>query len=170
MLKGKLSSIKDTLLEYNTYFNDGYDDVYITETGIVANNKIVFPNDKKGNYFYLRLPDSVTINNTSEYKISDCRSAMGLSVDTFLVASVSKADADVLLDNLISTLASMGLKIKSAIWQKHKVVMQELAKAGAEAQQKALQNVNTTLVSVRFEYNGTYEPTSLNCITNPCSC
>lgn len=170
MLKAKYKDLKDYILEYNPYFKQGFDDVYISESGIVANKKVVFPADNLGNYFYLRLPDNVSIVNSSEYKVSDCKVAMGLNIDTYLIASVKKADADKLLDNLVATLANFGARVKSAIWSSEKVVMQELAKVDQEVQLKALANINTTLVSVRFDYNCTYITDALDCLPNPCEC
>lgn len=168
-----LSELTTFILDNNPYFDRAYDDVYQDETvGIVHdNNQPIFPADNLGNYFYLRLPNNIRFDNASQFNLSECLDTPGLVYDIILVAILNNANADVLLHNLLSTLAAFGgnINLTGASTQRAVIIGQELASMSVEMRDKALQNINSTLVSVYFTYTPAFLPTKLSCITNPCA-
>jgi hypothetical protein len=85
---------------------------------------------------------------------------------------VVNADADSLIENLINTLIWNGVAATGAQWIKEEVIKQEMRAMGVKDLEAALKRVhgNYTIVSVNFEYRGTFAPTKLNCLENPCKC
>lgn len=168
MYNDKLIQIKDYILETNLYFDRGFSDVYLDEKrGIVHNNNVVFPMDTLGNYFYLRLPSVVRFTTRPQDKISDCLYGFSINAPVILVAVVKDADADKLMTNLLSTLASQSVSIQSAIFESASVVLQELARTKTEIQDAALARIGKhTIVSISFTLDSQFIPS--NCIVNPC--
>lgn len=165
MYKAALSDIRDKILTANTYFAQGFSDVYSDNTkGIVNAEAIVFPSDTLGNYFYLRLPKSITFNNG----LGDLTPTMSI----ILVAIVRDADADKLLTNLLQTLLnqcqSVGITAANVI--REDVLRTELQGIlDAKGIEAALARLNNfTLVSVSFTYATEIMKKPLTCIVNPC--
>jgi hypothetical protein len=170
-----LNNIRDFILENNPYLNEGFADVYQDETTgyIHASNKVVFPADERGDYFYLRLPKAVGFNYNNQYDITDCQKGFALRTPVILVACMRDADNSKLQENLLVTLSNykvVNLRFTGAIFNKIDVALQELSKIKVENQVAALENIdlNYTMVSIHFEVEMQYMPKKLNCITNPC--
>lgn len=177
MFQSRLNSIKDFILEHNTYFNTGYADVWIdSNTGVVSNNtKTVFPSDNLGNYFYLRLPNKVGFIYNKDFKVSDCTDGIATKTDVVLVAVIKNNNPDALLDNLIATIRNYRetkLQIKSAIYQPAYVITEELKETSKETQSAALKrlNLSNAYVSITFEMAEIVISNKLNCIEPPCEC
>lgn len=170
MLKDKLTSIKQSILKYNTYFTQAFDDVYSDDKGIRNDEKVLFPSDKLGDYFYLRLKDGVRY--AKGQPVSDCDMAIEAQMSGYLIAFVKGANADDLVLNLVSTLMQINVIPTGSLWNAEEVVRQEMGKMKDKDVLAALARVKKeyTIVSVSFDYKGGVYPTKLNCITNPCAC
>lgn len=170
MFQTKINELKDYILQYNTYFSKGFADVYQTPTGIIANSEPVFPADNLGAYFYLRIPDRLSTDFASAYKVDDCDAGFALTAAMVLVACVPQGDRDVLLNNMLTTLQKFaGVRVTGAISKGEYVIKQELALRDKEEIENAMQNMNTTIVSVLFTFSAIVKPQKLNCLPNPCS-
>lgn len=171
MIQAKLNNIRDYILTKNTYFQNGYSDVIQDVKGIIRNGQqIVFPDDKKGNYFYLRQPDKFDITASTMAKISDCRGGVAYKGDITLVAYLTNADANTVISNLVVTLLGISeVYLKSAIVQPERVVLNELSKSSDDVKKKGMANIHSkmTLVSVIFTVE---EDILSKCITDPCKC
>lgn len=173
MLKQALSEIATFVFQQNPYFVEAYDDVYLSENGVVHNDDYVFPADNKGDYFYLRLPQNVSFVYSSEYQVSDCMTSAGVRASVILVACVKEADGDGLLQNLVSSLANFGkysIRLQSAIYQPEYVVLQELGRLEKDEQQAALQRLDPdyTIVSITFQIEKFVPVNRINCNNKPC--
>lgn len=164
------ADIKDTILQYNTYFNAGFDDAYQSENGVYQGEKILFPNDTLGDYFYIRPDNPVGISNDSA--ISSCYTAFALDASATLVAVVKSANSTMLVNNLMTSLAYTGATVESATFQHEEIIRQELGAMSQEDLTAALANYHrsTTIVSIAFTYNLPLPLTKINCLPNPCEC
>lgn len=171
--------MRDFILENNTYFNKGYSEVYQDDiTGVIygfenGTPKHIFPNDGDGDYFYLRLPKSVSFDYNSHYKIDDCQAGLGLKTSVILVACVRDADSSKLFNNLIITLRNyktVDMSIKTGLFQSVEVIMQELSKVSPETKIEALKthDGSYTIVSLTLEATVALMPRNIDCIINPC--
>lgn len=174
MLKAAVTNIKEFILEKNTYFNNGYSDVYQNEeVGLVlSGNNPVFPADL-GNYFYLRLHTNVTFSNGGVNSIADSIKGVGLNVNIVLVAIVKEAKHDILLQNLVNTIQAYcgeDISFNGATYNSDEVIRQELSFMTQDARDKAMANLpdNLAIVSLSFTYSAPF--TFNNCIYNPCTC
>lgn len=175
MLQQKLTKLRDFILQYNTYFGRGYDNVVKdNSTGqINYGNDIVFPADELGNYFYLRLPNNLQPDYNFP-SIADSHLSIGVKYDVILVAIVSGADGSILLENMLTTLGRYQdepLRMTKAIYQSDVVISQELAKIGTDNIRAALQKFTeseTGICSVHFQFTIPFIFQRLNCIQNPC--
>lgn len=172
MIQPALIALKNYILTANPYFNTGFDDVYMDETkGVVGNDLPVFPNDKIGDYFYLRLPSQVRFNYTAASAISDCANTPNIEAELMLVACVRKADASILMTNLTNTISMYNdsARFTNARYRSEDVVLQELGRMKKENTEAALARLgNHTIVSLSFVLSVPF--TLTKCITDPCSC
>lgn len=175
MVNKQLETISAYIKEHNGYFQAAFPHAY-TEAGngVVHNGDPIFPTDVHGNYFYLRVAGG-SFSYDQQYAISTTRRGVGIQSDVYLVAMVFEADADKLLDNLVSTLAASmpdQLRFVSFLSQAPAVVQQELSGLEPAIRQAAMQNIPpfTALVSVRFTLTSPMNYTKPNCITSPCTC
>lgn len=175
MLNIVLEQIKDFILLKNTYFDKGYSGVYQTDEGILEGQKVLFPADELGDYFYLRQPNIMRFDYTNIMRVNDCDNPAGLAADIILVACMRQADSDVLLDNLVQTLMhvsinGVGLKLTGMIMKNEFVVQQELRLLKKDVIDKALQNMGKdyAIVSVQFTLTKVIKPKKLSCIEKPC--
>lgn len=176
MIQTSITALKDYILTWNTYFTNGYDDVYMDEnTGIVANDKPVFPNDKIGDYFYIRLPQQTRFDYTAASTINDCSNTPMLDAELTLIACMRNASADILMTNLVNTISSYNDAVRfiSARYNSEDVVLQELSRMKKEKVDAALSRLgNHTIISVTFRMlvNFKLRKVSADCILNPCVC
>lgn len=172
MLRSNLARLKDFILQYNPYFNQGFDDVVMDETtGIVHNNQPVFPADEYGDYFYLRHV-STRFDTGSQYQVSECIKGFGLQANLVLVACMRDADPDKLQSNLFNTLSAYPVQIRlnDALFLSEQVLLKELARVKAENVAAALQRLDPgyTIVSIDFSLTELFNTTSLRCFETPC--
>lgn len=176
MLNTQIETLKDYIIQYNPYFNNGYTGVVLNEkTGMVHNNEPVFPMDTLGDYFYLRTEDGLRFDFNEQFRISDCIAPTGVTASMVLVACVNNADADKLLNNLTNTIlayTASNIRLRSAIFESDDVVLQELRKMQAESIDAALQRLKSsyTIVSIKFEISDRYNFQKPSCNVNPCKC
>ncbi len=173
MLKSTVERLRKYILSTNTYFSEGIGNVYLdTENGIANEKGIVFPDDTRGNYFYLRLPDNVTFVNGIEFGVTECLPGLGLNAQIVLVAVVANADEDKLLQNLVNTVQSFpnyNKTLQTAIYKKEVVVRQELSWMTGDNLSAVLQRVpDSAIVSLTFTLVNEF--VFNECLINPCSC
>lgn len=174
MLEQKLIELKDFILKYNTYLNNGFSGVaQDSETGMITNDvKTIFPSDAYGNYFYLRTPDTIRADYSKP--IADNAMSIGLVADMILVAYIKKGSADVLAGNIATTIGKfLGFttKINKIILQKDVVIHQELSKIDKKNQAAALQKIRSgSLISIQFTITSDFVFQSLTCLQDPCTC
>lgn len=174
MLKNDLERLRDYILQYNTYFSNGYSDAFQNHKGIVVDGKAIFPNDTLGDYFYLRQDGSVKFREDRTVAISDCHVGMVARSSVVLVAAVKDASEDRLLSNLTNTLLAFNgdIVLTDALFNKEAVLLQEMRGADKEAVEAGLQRLqmSQTLVSVRFDLSKPLNTQKPNCNSNPCKC
>jgi hypothetical protein len=172
MIQSTLTGLKDYIAQKNTYFTTSYDDVYMDETtGIVANSLPVFPNDKLGNYFYLRLPNQSRFDYNPVNRITDCSNTPAVVSEITLVACARNASADRLMTNLLNTISSYNADVRftTCTYRSEDVVLRELSRMKKENIDAALQRLgNHTIVSVNFSLSVNF--TLTKCILDPCRC
>lgn len=179
MIIETLTSIKDYILEYNQYLDKGYEDVSVTETGMVYahkdNNEVIFPNDKLGSYFYMRISDKISAVYVSAYKGNDCENNFSINPAVSLVCCMRKADKYQLLNNIASTLIgySADLKITDLYSESEAVIRNELSKVSKAVRDKALSNKDKsyTIIGINFTVLVPYNPIQVakeDCLPNPC--
>lgn len=176
-LRQQLASLKDFILQYNPYFNDGFAEVFQHESGHIATtDKIVFPADDNGNYFYLRLPNQLQAVYQNNYKIADDWNGIGVKYDVILVAYAQNADSSLMLQNIITTIGQcsnhdIDITMTKFIYQDDDVVTQELGKIGKENLEAALEKFpdNIGICSVHFSLTVPFVFQKLNCIQSPCN-
>lgn len=171
--------LKDFILSKNTYFDNGYANVFkdsdtkkiFTRSG----NELVcvFPNDNLGNYFYLRNEAGIQYQPQLAERVTDSGPARLLfndNVSVQLIAVVKDADAYVLLNNLRNTAMmykEMNVIPASAIWLSEDVIVTEMAGSEAKDISAALQRIkNETIVRLTLTVSKQYIPN--NCIVNSC--
>lgn len=180
MFQDRLDDITAYIMEHNTYFNVGFSNVYLDEkTGFVANDGVtkipVFPADELGDYFYLRLPNNVAFVSDAKYSFSNCITGLGIRSTVILVACIKTNGSDKLLENIVVTLRNYSkadIVLRSAIYQKDIVTLQELSKISESEQDAALQRLGDygSIVSVTFDITENVLSHKLSCIEPPCNC
>lgn len=176
MILSELKSLRDFIIENNSYFNKGFYNAFQdNQTGkIYSGDKVIFPDDTLGNYFYLRLPKNYSFSENTYFATDECHRAIGLNAQVVLVACMCNADTDILLFNLVNTIGSFNevIKIVSATGDSTNVIATELAKISKENIDAALQRLDKdyTIVSVNFTYTKGFDFVDLNCLTNPTIC
>lgn len=175
-LTSHLTQLRDFILQKNTYFDNGFAFAFqdVTEGYIFESDKVIFPADDLGNYFYLRLPDALKFDYSKEYQASDCYNGVGIVFDIVLVACVRNAEYDILVDNLINTLFSYKnqvLKQTKVILAQDEVILQELRKVKTKEDiEAALQRIpdDMTFCSIHLTFTISYVTQGTGCIVNPC--
>lgn len=176
MIQSTLTAFKEYILDTNTYYSNGFDDVYLDETkGIVAGKEIVFPNDNLGNYFYLRLPNSFRFDYSAISRISDCVSSPAITGEMTIVACVRNGNADNMVTNLLNTVVTYNgsWRLRGVMYRSEDVVIRELARMSKENISAALSRLgNHTIVAVNFEIDVEFRllKMSPSCILDVCSC
>lgn len=176
MLKNVLTSVKDFILEYNTYFDTGFAHVIRNEEGyLVEGETPVFPSDIYGDYFYMRLPDESKFDYAVP-RLNDCDGGFKQAANIVLVACMVNADEYELANNLISTLNAYkdaDIKLTNIVYDADFVVKTELSKRPDPEASKGMQNIdkNYKIISIAFDLKYYYEPIALDCIERPeCNC
>lgn len=174
MLKQRLADLKDFILRYNTYFDNGFSNAQQDdETGIIHNGSPLFPSDTFGNYFYFRFTNQLAPDYS--LPISDNHNSVNIRADVFVIASVREADPDLLVGNLLTTIGryqNVNTRFGQILYHSEDVLLQELAKVKDKDNiEAALQRLprNTAIVSVRVQISFPYVFQNLNCITKPCA-
>jgi len=141
-------------------------------TGQIKNDQeLIFPADDLGNYFYLRLPNSLGADYGKQYQISDVAQGIGIRYDVVLVAVVNDADNSLLLENMLTTLMRYNkeeLKITKAIFQTDVIILQELKKDLAPSALQRFSEGDTGICCVNFSFTIPFVAQQLTCIQNPC--
>lgn len=175
-----LIAFKNYILAQNTYFDKGYyyaiKDVEKKAVKAIDGTQIVtvFPNDRLGNYFYLRNEGEVKHNIREGERIRDCGAQRLTFLDTevvYLVASVKGADALALVNNLrVTSLAYSGLNIipVTSNFNRELVVFSEMQGVEKEYISAALQRLKKeVIVRLTLQVNKKY--IASNCVIDPCA-
>lgn len=177
MLQSKLTAIKNYILEHNTYFAHGYDNAWLDEAngGVSLGEKVLFPNDNLGNYFYLRMPNQIRFDYSAAARIDDCSNTPSPTGEVVLVASIKGGSPDKLITNLLNTIGSYNaeLRFSSAVYQSEVVVQQEMRGFKKETVNAALARIGKNkIVSITFAVSTEFRlrKVTSGCILNPCEC
>lgn len=174
MFQDKLDDMAAFIMEHNTYFDEAYSHVWMDEKrGFIADDKIVFPNDTLGSYFYLRLVKDVQFEYNNIYRFSQCVDGIGAKTPVILVAVVKGGDSTKVLRNMVNTLRNYkDVRIRSGIYQSEYVILQELSRVSEETQLVALQRLpkGSAIVSLTLDITQRVDDYKLNCIVDPCKC
>lgn len=171
-----VEKLKDFVLHYNPYFKTGVTGVYLDTTAgsINSRDRVIFPADDLGNYFYLRYDGNPGLLVNKDTAFDECTTGTYMRIKLILVAFVREADNDKLFLNLFNTLAKFktdSLVFTEAIINSDDVVLNELQPLkDKEALAATLQRVpmNASLVAIKFSMNTDLQYFALNCIENPC--
>lgn len=170
MILSDLEALKNTILEYNTYFNKGFAYAIKTDKGVHEGEQVLFPNDTLGNYFYLRPVLPIGITQDAIGSLSICSTSLATKATVWLVAVVKSASRDVLASNMLSTLSQSQYAVKSYLFDNESVIRQELSGMG-DVIEKSIQNDDgtNTIIAISFEIVKPLPLYKLNCLPNPCS-
>lgn len=170
-------SLKEFILSKNTFFSEGYANAFIdSETEAVysyvnGDLKVIFPDDRVGNYFYLRNDSSIKFALKTGYQ--ECGIGKFNFDDTltcYLIAVVNGADEYDLLTQLRNTCLSYSKLIcipSSAITQTENVIVTEMSGFEKETIWDTLKNLkNKKILRLQITISKEFIPN--NCIIDPC--
>ncbi len=170
-------ALRDYILKKNPYFSSGYANAFTdTETEAIyayvnGDLKAIFPEDRFGNYFYLRNDPNIKFTPKTGYQ--ECgigRFNFDDAMTCYLVAVVNDADDYELINNLRNTVLGFGGLIGipvNAMWQRENVVLSEMKDFSEECKFTALTNLkDQSIVKIQLTLSKEYIPN--NCINNPC--
>lgn len=179
MITKNFEDFKNHVLRSNSYFSKGYANCFKdVETNKILlrignNFKEIFPDDKEGNYFYLRNEPAISFQADRAKATSDCgigRLGFLDTITTYLVAIVNGADEYELISNLRNTAMAypnMNIIPTSSIWMRENVINQEMSGFEAETQLKVFSRLkDQTIVRITLQIQSDFIPD--NCIINPC--
>jgi hypothetical protein len=174
MLQQQLTKIKDFILQYNSYYDKGYDSVVMDDfTGQINNgDETIFPADNVGNFFYLRLPNDL-IPDYQLPPIADNYLSIGVAYNIILVAYMDNGDSSKMLENLITTLGRYQdeqLKMTKLSCNIDSIVKKELFNMGKENLNAAIQRFPNGfgLCSISFTFTIPFVFQKLTCLEKPC--
>lgn len=175
MLIQQLTSLKDYVLQWNPYFDRGFDRVRMDDARgwILSDDTPVFPADDLGNFFYLRLPSKISYDYSNIYSSHDNKGGVGIVAEVILVACMRDADEFQLAGNLITTIGNWqgaNTQLRDTLLRQDDVVMQEMAKFKKPVIEACLQGMpeDMTMVSITFKMTASFKFKNLNCLSNPC--
>lgn len=174
MLEQKLIDLKDFILKYNTYLNNGFSGgIQDSETGTINDGgKTIFPSDAFGNYFYFRYLSDVRCGYSKS--IADNGLSVGLIAEIILTAYLKNGNSDILAGNLITTIGrfqGFNTKVNKIILQSDDVIHAELGKIKKANQSAALQKLRSgILISIQFTIDSDFVFQQLTCLQDPCIC
>lgn len=162
MIKTELEKIKAHIGELNQYFDTGFGyAIKDANAGVIwsetdKGKKIVFPEDRIGNYFFIIVDDTIKFSNTNN--LSDTGIGKKTQIDSIpcsLVAIVNNADELALLGNLRNSLASykgsVSLVANSANIVRESVVISVMKSFDKKEIIEALSGLkNQTIVELKF--------------------
>lgn len=179
MRTADIIAFKDYILKLNTYFQVGFYNAYkdleakkifAKEDAGSAEHKAVFPEDKFGNYFYIRNEGEISHQEKFDERLSDCSSAYNDSLSITLIAVIGNVDALTVIENLRNTCNKYrDLKAipSNSNFNKEKIIKEEMsgfdAKVIADAMKRSGKKV---IIRMRLTLNKVFIPT--NCIVDPC--
>jgi hypothetical protein len=178
MTSKDFESLRDHILTLNPYFTLGFanaykdtltDAIYSREKG---NTKVVFPEDRLGNYFYLRNdPNSSFVSTQGTQDCAFGKASYDDRLTVYLVAIVSNADEFELINNLRNSclrFGNMNVIPTNAMWQRENVMLTEMQGFDESEIAKALTNLknDTTIVRIQLQITKQFIPSK--CINNPC--
>lgn len=171
----ELKILKDYILTHNSYFSEGFDDVYLDTHGFVSSDEQetpVFPADNLGDYFYLRYDGNPVLQNGPDAVMNECHTGVSMRINLVLVAVLQEGDVEQLFLNLLSTLKAykaQGIVFRNGIYRSEDVILQELSKLPEKDREAALQRCpDGPMASIAFTLIITPESLALSCIQNPC--
>lgn len=177
MTTNDLKALRDHILTKNTYFSNGFFNAFVDgETSAVytvenGNLRSIFPDDRLGNYFYLR--NEPNMKFALKTGLEECGVGKFIFDDTitvYLVAIVNDADEFELINNLRNTLLSAKGLIAiptAAMFQTENVLIDEMKGFEETAMIEALTNLkNQTIVKLTLSISKEFIPNK--CIDNPC--
>lgn len=159
------------ILTYNAYFDNGYDNAYLSTKGVSSGETVLMPNDTLGDYFYIR-QTSVSIPSRRQDAISSCATPYMAMQNAVLVAVMRDGDAVQLLNNLVSTLSWLKVSFATAQLQAETVITSEIGHLGKEVLDKTLATYDssTAIISINFAYDLELKnyTRSIDCLPKPC--
>ena len=161
-MKELIDGIIKYILDNNSYYNGGF-------TADRTEVKKIFPNDTLGNYFYIKIPDSINVRNSNHYAVNDCSTAAGVEMQSKLVAVIRGGNAYIATENIVATLQALQLRVTGLALNKEVVIDAEISDSEERKHAKARAD-GFTIISVNFVINYIFKPKDLKCLTSPCTC
>lgn len=155
------------ILALNPYFAKGYDNAFLQGGVFCHKGKEliqIFPNDNKGNYFYIRS------NGNAEYtKIGDNPKTYQDKSKMSIICIVNNANPNTLISNIRNTLLNFGnIDVTGSEHDREILLISELKGLGKDKIQYALQRLkNEVIIKVDFTIYSTFVPSKCD-ILNPC--
>lgn len=175
MQQKDFETLKDFILQKNSYFSAGFANAFKDETTRTilvqdgSDMKMLLPNDTLGNYFYLRNDSSFSYDAAEAQRLADGgsqRLSFNDMILVYLVAVVKNADAYLLIENLRNTCMlydDMNVQPVSSVWKRELVLIEELQKMKADDIAASLQRLkDETIVKISLAVSKLFIPA--NCI------
>lgn len=167
------------IMAENTFFHDGYANAQRDEVnGSIyhqqgRDREVILPDDRKGNYFYLRNEPQMIYEAMPAERLTDSNAQRLSFLDTQLVqlvASVHHADAYRLIETLRNTCMKYGrmnVQPISSIISREQVFIEEMPRLKQEDRLAALQRLkDETIVKLTLRVTKLFVPGS--CSGDPC--
>lgn len=180
MLNAELKKIADFIKLHNGYFADGFSYAWQDgETGHIyatmnGDRRPIFPDDRLSDYFYLRpLRNAALEADRQLFPLMGCNpSGTVINTSVRLVATVNKADADLLVARLINVLAfaNTSIRLTSFNTNAEEVLIDEMKGAAYEDVEAALQRItrDLSIISIDFILRIDFAFKTLNCLPEIC--
>lgn len=178
MYHEQLKALGEYIKDHNPYFANGFTYAWQdTETGQIwaesGGKRPVFPEDRLGNMFYLRIT-SIDFQDAEYFPMLNCQSTGTDAVLSIVMVCVVKdADPVLLLSRITNTLALFGagdIKLLKADVIRESVTLTELNKADEAARRAALQRLkNQAVISINFTFRIPVDFQALDCLPPICA-
>lgn len=180
MFSQQLKNISAFIKKHNPFFQTGFHFAWQDEeTGYIwardgADRKPIFPDDRFGDYFYLRVIRNGKIEDDPMRFPSMGCTKPGVMINTTvrLVPVVQNADADLLLQRLVNCLGlySGEIRLSSFNWDADTVTLNEMSRAADEEVMTALQRIKRgmAIVAIDFQLSLELPFKNLNCLPEIC--
>lgn len=179
MTDSNFDSLKDYILKLNKYYDSAYANAFKDEESSAVyvrsgkDLKMVFPDDRIGNFFYIRTEPNMAFQPDRGLATMDCGvGRVGFNdVATIQIVSVLRdGNALEMINNIRNSLMAypnFNIIPIAAIWQRENVVLTEMSGFDEDVLRRIYARLkDETIVRVTAQITAQYLPST--CINNPC--